>query len=133
MIKNRTFYVSLFLNIVYGLLLLNIASGILAIMNYLNVPSQFSLTLVAVYFLLELYLFFSYLSSPGILLLSTISIIPYLVIKKIHIKDIPDIPRRLKTGISDISECFRGKTKNEYLLSPIDGLASDRSGNTLQK
>lgn len=104
MLKNRTVFVSIFLNVIYGIVLLNIASVILLAAYFFKVPYELSLVIVIAFFILEFILFFSDILSPGIFVLSFISVIPYVFVKKIKYTEISDVSKRLKKGILNISE-----------------------------
>jgi len=102
--RSETLLKSLLLNILYGIVLLNIASGLLVIAIHFNISHELSILLVILYFFLELLLFFSYIPSPGIFILSLLLIIPCLVSKKLKVSNIPKVPTRIKCNISKFSE-----------------------------
>lgn len=125
----KRFLSALALNIVYAIILLNIAIGIVILTNSQDVqPSNSqntpyyenttgnqyyaSLTLVILFFILELSLFFTNIPSVGILLLSLIFAVPYVLIKKVKITD---LPTQIKNDISDLCKlpCNRRSSKKD--------------------
>lgn len=134
MIKNRIILVSIFLNIVYGIVLINISGIIILIAHYFGIPYVSSLIFVVAFFVFEFLLFFSYIPSIGILVLSAIAVIPYIFIKNIGFAEIPTIPIRLKKSISNISEETLIKLiKNDSILYQTDDKKSIKSDNHSQK
>jgi hypothetical protein len=103
--------------------LLNIASFIFLLVRYLNLPYELGMILVVVYFLFELFIFFTYLVwSPGILMLFIIFFIPYYLFTDVKIKD---IPQRLKCNIANISVHLEDKkTKNDPVSPNFEEIKS---------
>jgi hypothetical protein len=68
------------ITIFYSVILVNLSIVILVLANLLNFSYNASITLVALFFILELIFFFSNKTSLGILILSLILAIPYYII-----------------------------------------------------
>lgn len=81
---NKIYSAVLAINVFYSVILVNIAIIILFFTNLLNIPYNVGITLVVIYFISELFLFFSDKTTIGIFILSLILAGPYFLIK--HIK-----------------------------------------------
>lgn len=106
MIKSKSFLISFIVNILYGLVLLNIASAIIFESNFFSISYEFALMIVVAYFVVELFMFFTNIPSPGILILSIVSIIPFIFLKRIKITQVTYLPRLLKWYIAYFSFCI---------------------------
>jgi predicted membrane protein len=119
---------SLFLAVIYIYVVVNIAILILFGASLMSIPYYASIVLVALFFVLELILFFSDTTSLGIFILSIIFAVPYIIFK--HVKYL-DIPKQIKKDISKIS-CRRSlqKYKESHYVTKAKNLKNTSSSVT---
>ncbi len=118
---NKKYLLALFFNVCYCIILLNIAVGILIVTTKQSIPYYASITLVALFFILELILFYSNIPSIGILILSIIFTVPLYIYKTKISKDEfkpTEVTKILKVNILKLSKTYIPCTKTKFGTDP---------------